>query len=50
MILEKVSTIKRVKYLALESELKNQTDIAKDQCKLFKDQINVTANNRECSI
>ena len=32
---------------SLGKELKAQTDIAKDQYKLFKDQINVNNKNRE---
>ena len=44
---EKVATIKRFEYLPLSSELKNQTGIAKDQYKSFKDQINVINYNRE---
>lgn len=47
-LLGKSVTIKRCQYLSLGSELKNQTDIAKDQYKLLKNQKNnVTDNIRE---
>lgn len=47
-LLEKVATIKRIEYLHLGSNLKNQSDIAKDQYKLLKDQKNnAIKNNRE---
>lgn len=39
-ILEKAATIIKFEYLSLGSDFKKQTDIAKDQSKLFKDQIN----------
>ena len=48
VLLEKATTIKKFEYLPLSSDLKMQTEIAKDQCKLFKDQKNnVTHSNRE---
>ena len=46
-LLEKAATIKRFEYSPLGKELKKQTDIAKDQDKLFKDYINVNNSNRE---
>ena len=47
-LLEKVATIKRFEYLHLGSNLKNHSDIAKDQYKLLKDQKNnAIKNNRE---
>ena len=47
-LLEKAATIKKFEYSPLSSELKKkQIDIAKDEYKLFKDQINVINNNRE---
>ena len=36
----------RIEYSPLGSELKNQTEIAKDQCHFFKDQMNAVNNNR----
>ena len=46
-LLEKAATIKRFGHLPLGSELKKQqTGIAKDQYKFFKDQINVDNNKR----
>ena len=45
-LLEKAATSKRFEYATLGSELTKQTDLAKDQYKFFKDQINVN-NNRE---
>ena len=47
-MLVKAATIKRFEYSPLGSELKKQTEIAKDQDKLLKDQkSNVSDNNRE---
>ena len=46
-MLEKTATIKIFEYLPLGSKLKKQTDIAKDEYKSFKSQINVNNNNRE---
>ena len=46
-LLEKAATIKRLEYPPSGSDMKKQTDIAKDQYKSFKDQINVNNNNRE---
>ena len=48
-LLKKAATIKRFEYSSLGSELKSnwQTGIAKDQYKLFKDNINVNDNNRK---
>ena len=43
-LLEKAATIKRFEYLLLGSELKKQSDIAKDQYKFFKEQINNNSN------
>ena len=46
-LLEKGATIKRFGHPPLGSELKKQqTGIAKDQYKFFKDQINVDNNKR----
>ena len=45
-LLEKVITIKKFEYSPLDNELK-KTDIAKDQYKFFKDQINVVNSNGE---
>ena len=45
--LEKAAIIKIFEYLLLGKELKVQTDIAKDQYKFFKDQMNFSNNNRE---
>ena len=39
-LLEKAARIKRFEYLPLDSELKKQSDIAKDQYKFFEEQIN----------
>ena len=47
MLLKKTATIKRFQYSLIESKLKKQTGIAKDQYKFFKDQINVINNKRE---
>ena len=44
-LLEKATTTIRFEYSPLVSELKRQTDIAKDHYKVFKDQINVINNN-----
>ena len=44
---EKAATIKRFDYSQLDKELRAQTDIAKDQYKLFKDQMNVNNNHKE---
>ena len=46
-LLEKAATTKRFKYSPLDCELKKEIDIAKNQDKLFKGQINVNNNNRE---
>ena len=46
-LLEKAATIKRFEYSPLGKELKKQTDIAKDQDKLFKDHINVNNSSGE---
>ena len=46
-MLEKAATIKRFEYSGSGKELKAQTDIAKDQYKCFKDQMNLNNNNRE---
>ena len=46
-MLEKAATIIRFKYLPLGKELKALTGIAKNQYKIFKDQMNVNKNNRE---
>ena len=46
-LLEKAATVKRFGYSTFSSELKKQTDIAKDQYKFYKDQMNVNNNNRE---
>ena len=44
---EKAATIKKFDYSQLEKELRAQTDIAKDQYKFFKDQMNVNNNHKE---
>ena len=46
-LLEKAVAIKIFEYSWLSSDLKEQTGVAKDQCKLFKDQIDVINNYRE---
>ena len=47
-MLEKAATIKKIEYSPLDNELKKQTDIAKNQYKLLKDQKNnAIDNNRE---
>ena len=46
-LLEKATTIKRFEYSPLDISKKKQTDIAKDQYKLFKDQINIINDNGE---
>ena len=46
-LLEKAATIKRFEYLPLDKESKAQTSIAKDQYKLFTDQMNINNNNRK---
>ena len=43
-ILKTTTTIKKFEYLRSGSESKNEADIAKDQNKFFKDQINVNNN------
>ena len=49
-LLEKAATIKRFEYLPLGKELKAHTGIAKNQYKLFKDQMNVNNNNKKDDI
>ena len=44
---KKTSKTKRFEYSLLGKQLKAQIDIAKDQCKFFKDQMNVNNNNKE---
>ena len=46
-MLGEASTIKRFEYSSLGSELRKETDIAKDQYNFFKGQINVVNNKRE---
>ena len=46
-MLEKATAIKRFEYLLLGKELKKQTSIAKVQYNIFKDQMNISNNNRE---
>ena len=41
------ATIMRFEYSPLCSELKKQTGIAKDQYQFFKDQVDVSYNNKE---
>ena len=48
--MEKAATMKRFEYSTLDSELKKQTGIEKDQYKYFKVQTNVKNNDREDSI
>ena len=43
-------TITKHEYLLLGIELRNLNDIAKDQYKLFKNQINASNNNRKNNI
>ena len=47
VLLEKATAIKKFEYSPLGSELKKRTGLAKDQYRLFIDQINVINNNRE---
>ena len=47
VLLEKATVIKKFEYSPSGSELKKQTGLAKDQYRLFIDQINVINNNRE---
>ena len=42
-----MATIKRFEYSLLDSDLKKQPGIAKDQYQYFKDQINILDNNKE---
>ena len=44
---QKTSKTKRFEYSLLGKQLKAQIEIAKDQCKFFKDQMNVNNNNKE---
>ena len=46
-MLEKATAIKRFEYLLIGKELKKQTSIAKVQYNIFKDQMNISNNNRE---
>ena len=46
-LLEKAASTKRFEYSPLSKELKAQTDIEKDKCKLSKGQMNVNNRNRE---
>ena len=46
-LLEKAASMKRLEYSPLSKELKAQTDIEKDKCKLSKGQMNVNNRNRE---
>ena len=45
-LLEKAASMKRFEYSPLSKELRAQTDIEKDKCKLSKGQMNVSNRNR----
>ena len=49
-MLEKATAIKGFEYSLLGRELKAQNDIAKDQYKFFKDQVNVIDNRKKIRV